>query len=110
MPSGLPATGITEQPQIPKEYSLKQNYPNPINPVTTIGFDLPERSRIKVRIYSILGQTVEIIFDSEVSAGYYEKRWSADIASGFYFYRIEAVSVVNPSERFVNVRKMQLLK
>jgi len=48
--------------------------------------------------------------NGEMSTGSYEKVWNARVASGLYIYRIEAVSVSDPSKRFVDERKMILLK
>ena len=96
--------------EIPESYVIFQNYPNPFNPITTIRFGVPIRSYIKLHIYSILGQLVEEIANDEVVAGYYEKLWNAPVASGIYFYRLEAISVDDQSKRFIDVKKLILLK
>jgi chitodextrinase len=96
--------------QVPEEYSFAQNYPNPFNPSTTIRFGLPERSRISVRVYNILGQLVEELFAGEADAGYVTRQWDAKVASGLYYCRFVAVSLENPSRRFVDVKKMVLVK
>jgi hypothetical protein len=56
------------------------------------------------------GQQVAELANEEIGAGNFERVWNADVASGLYFYRIEAVSVSDPGKRFVDVKKMILLK
>jgi hypothetical protein len=58
----------------------------------------------------MLGQQVALLVNGEQEAGYHEIKWQASIASGIYFYRFEAVDVTNPNNRFVQVKKMLLLK
>jgi hypothetical protein len=89
---------------------LGGNYPNPFNPSTTIRFDVPQRSRVRLTIYNILGQEIAELANEEMSAGYFERIWNAKAASGMYIYRIDATAIDNPSKRFVDVKKMILLK
>jgi hypothetical protein len=104
-------TDVVENgPVIPKEYALHQNYPNPFNPTTTIQYALPSRSRVKLQIFNILGQIVTELVSTEQNAGYQSVIWNATVASGIYFYRIEAKATQNPDKTFVNVKKMLFLK
>ncbi len=99
-------TGIDEPLAnlIPKEYILYQNYPNPFNPNTTIKYGLPKASKVKLEIYNLLGQKIVTLVDDNQIAGYYEAKFQLNhIASGIYFYRIEA-------EEFQKVKKMILMK
>jgi hypothetical protein len=102
-------TSVAEA-KVPTGYALAQNYPNPFNPSTTIRFDVATRSRVRLSIFNVLGQKVAELANGEMSTGSYEKVWNARVASGLYIYRIEAVSVSDPSKRFVDERKMILLK
>ena len=89
---------------IPLEYSLSNNYPNPFNPSTTIRFGLPEKSNVKLTIYNSLGEEVSSLLDKELIEGYHEVEFNAsDLASGVYFYSIQA-------GEFKSVKKMLLLK
>lgn len=94
---------------LPKEYSLAQNSPNPFNPNTKIQFELPKAGHIRLSVYNVLGQTVRTWFDKQLPAGKHSVIFDArdnngdDIASGIYFYRLEAGD-------FSQSKKMILLK
>ncbi|MFI5253383.1 MAG: T9SS type A sorting domain-containing protein [Bacteroidota bacterium] len=97
--------------ELPKAYALRQNYPNPFNPTTTIQYDLPVNSYIRLRVYNILGQLVETLVDGVVAAGYQSVDWRADNKpSGVYFYSLEAVGEGNPAKAFRQIHKMLLIK
>ncbi len=97
---------------IPREYALEQAYPNPFNPATTIRYQLPEASAVSLKVYNLLGQVVGTLKDGEVeNGGYHAVIWNAGaLASGMYFYRLDAVSVSDPSKGISEVRKMVLIK
>ncbi len=103
-------TSVPEAAAAPTGYLLAQNYPNPFNPSTTIRFDVATRSRVRLSIFNVLGQRVAELANGEMSTGSYEKIWNARVASGLYIYRIEAVSISDPSKRFIDEKKMVLLK
>ncbi|MCH8125576.1 T9SS type A sorting domain-containing protein [candidate division KSB1 bacterium] len=94
---------------IPKKFALYDNYPNPFNPTTTIKYDLPEATDVKLVIYNILGQRVKTLIDKKQLAGSYTVQWDGKngtnlkVASGVYIYRIEA-------GKNIKARKMLLLK
>ncbi len=79
---------------IPETFALQQNYPNPFNPVTTIRFDLPVSSQVKLIVYNILGQEVRILANDVFSAGRHYVIWDGrnhlghTVSSGVYLYRI----------------------
>ena len=102
---GTIITGIKRQDNLlPKTFSLNQNYPNPFNPSTTIGYDIPKRSQVRLSIYDILGREIAILVNKEVSPGSYEVTFDAScLANGVYFYRIQA-------GRFVQAKKLILVK
>ncbi len=87
-----------------KEFSLLQNYPNPFNPMTTITFELPERSNVAVIIFNQLGEKVEVLMDRELEAGIHSAKWDAgNLVSGLYFYKLR-------TEKFTSVKKLLLMK
>jgi hypothetical protein len=96
--------------EIPTVYSLAQNFPNPFNPSTTLKYGLPARSTVRLIIYNLLGQVVKEMVNTEQQAGYQSVVWNATVSSGLYFYRIEATAKDDPSKRFVQTRKMILLR
>jgi len=89
---------------VPLVFNLYQNYPNPFNPTTNIEYSLPQQTNVKLRVYNILGQMVLELFNGAQIAGTHVVAFDASkLASGVYFYRLEAGS-------YVNVKKMILLK
>jgi hypothetical protein len=99
---------------IPSGFAVHQNYPNPFNPSTTLRYDLPEDSNVMVTIYNVLGQPVANLFDGEQVAGSHELEWVAQsvngkpLASGPYFYRVQATSVTGKT--FDRTMKLILMK
>jgi hypothetical protein len=93
----------------PKEFELFQNFPNPFNPTTTIGFQLPQDGKVKLNIFNLLGQEITTLIEEDLPAGYHEKIWNAeDNASGVYIYQ---VSITNQSGyHAVDRRKIILIR
>ncbi|GJQ20426.1 MAG: hypothetical protein HBSIN02_07810 [Bacteroidia bacterium] len=94
----------------PLDYQLHQNYPNPFNPSTVISYAVPrDGERVRIEIYSIHGQRVQVLVDTEQPAGEYTVTWdgrSVDgtrLSTGIYFYRMSVGS-------FVSVKKMIMVK
>jgi hypothetical protein len=114
-PQGVSDIGESDDLISAKKFSLKQNFPNPFNPVTTIRFTLPERSDVKLTIYNMLGQqVVELINTNNMTAGKNEAVWDGidaagqKVSSGIYIYHIQATSV--SGDNFNMSRRMVLLK
>ncbi len=98
--------GIEPDPfgQIPKDYKLNQNFPNPFNPSTNIRFGLPKSSFVKLTVYNILGKEVATLVNTRLNPGTFEIHWDAsNYASGVYFYKLE-------SEGFTQTKRMLLVK
>jgi hypothetical protein len=93
-----------EKENLPVQFALYQNYPNPFNPSTTIEFDIPERSNLKLVIYDILGREVETLIDKELEPGKYKLNFTAtNLPSGVYFYTLK-------TPKFTKTNKMLLIK
>ena len=76
---------------VPQEFALKANYPNPFNAVTIISYQLPELSFVNLSIYNVNGQLVEILVNEKVQTGYRNVTWiSTNVSSGVYFYKLSA--------------------
>lgn len=83
---------------------LYQNYPNSFNPGTTIEFELPKASHVRLSVYDILGREVSVLANDRRDTGVHEVKLDASgLASGVYLYRLT-------SGRYVEYRKMVLLK
>ncbi|HQY52162.1 MAG TPA: T9SS type A sorting domain-containing protein [Ignavibacteria bacterium] len=95
---------ITSESNLPLHYELSQNYPNPFNPSTTIDYQIPNNGNVKLIIYNILGQEINILLNEFKQSGRYNVEFNAaDLSSGIYFYKIESGS-------FNEIKSMILLK
>ncbi len=89
---------------VPKVFAFYQNYPNPFNPTTTITYDLPKVVHVALEIYNMLGQHVETLVDAMEPASHHDATFDGSrLASGVYFYRLDAGGNVL-------VKKLLLLK
>jgi hypothetical protein len=105
-PSELIGSGL-----LPYAYNLEQSYPNPFNPSTTIKYQLPFDSKISLKVFDLLGHEVATLVSDVQSAGDKSIEWNASgLASGVYFYKIEAINTADPSKTFTLVKKMTLMK
>ena len=96
--------------EIATDYRLYQNYPNPFNPNTVIGYQLAVGSYVKVMVYDIKGEMLEVLVNENKPAGYYEVEFNAGkYASGIYLYRIEVIGE-GSIPRFMDMKKMMLVK
>jgi hypothetical protein len=85
-------------------FGLSQNFPNPFNPKTTIKYSVPQTSFITIKIYDILGREITTLINQEIYAGNYEIEFDgANLASGIYFYRMQALN-------FASTKKLILIK
>lgn len=95
--------------QLPREFALYSNYPNPFNSSTTIRFDIPEETHVTIEIFDLLGRQVGILTDENKIPGFYELLWNGKdkngkiLPSGVYFYAITA-------GQFHRLHKMLLVK
>lgn len=102
-------SAIDESNALPTAFKVEQNYPNPFNPETTIKYQAPKNTHIRMNIYSINGQKIRTLVNEEKQAGYYTVVWDGkndggmNVASGIYIMQIRA-------GEYVNVIKMSLLK
>lgn len=97
-------TSIEPQAGIPDEFALENNYPNPFNPSTVIGYQLPDNSRVQVEVFDVLGKKVATLVNTRQQAGTYEVNFDAsNLSSGVYIYRIQA-------GEFSQTKQMVLIK
>ena len=94
---------------IPEQFSLKNPYPNPFNPVTTLSYNLPEDAMVNITIYDMMGRQVKTLVNGSQTAGYKSIQWNATnsagqpVSAGIYLYQIQA-------GEFRQTKKMVLLK
>jgi hypothetical protein len=89
---------------VPAVFSLEQNFPNPFNPETIIRYGLPSGSHVLLALYNTLGERVAVLVEGEQESGFHEVRFNgSSLASGVYFYRLQAGS-------FVQTKKFSLLR
>lgn len=103
-------TGIKQTPpEVAVKFGLMQNYPDPFNPTTTIGYSIARSADVTVAVYNVLGQKVAKLVDERKSAGEYSVTFDgSSFASGVYFYSIRARA--SDGELFQSVKKMLMIK
>ena len=100
---------VDDRTEHPIRFSLTQNYPNPFNPITTIHYNLPKESHIKITIYDMIGRKVHELISQKQLTGDHSIQWngvnhqSVPVSAGIYFYQLKA-------EDFVQTKKMVLIK
>jgi hypothetical protein len=121
-PDSLAVEAVVTQPVeeseqfIPTEFFLANNYPNPFNPVTTIEYGIVEEAFVTLKVYTMLGVEVRTLASGFQTPGFYSVMWDAkndrgqEVATGMYFYRLEAHVQQEGDKPFVQVRKMLFVK
>jgi hypothetical protein len=102
---GDPPTGVKgDSGEAPQGSMMFQNYPNPFNPSTVVSYQLQVASRVRLSVYQVLGREVAVLVNERKAPGSYEVKFDASgLASGVYFYRLQAGD-------FVQAKKLLLLK
>jgi len=86
----------------PKIFSLSQNYPNPLNPKTTINYQLPMTTKVELAIYNLMGQKIKILVNMQQPAGKHSVNFDAShLGSGIYFYRLHTTAGYNQTKRLI---------
>lgn len=97
-------TVIIPKNDIPTEFALKDNFPNPFNPATAISYQLSADSQVELTIYDMNGRKITTLVNEHKLAGYHSVSWDASgLSSGIYFYRLIA-------NDFVDTKKMVFMK
>jgi photosystem II stability/assembly factor-like uncharacterized protein len=87
----LVLTGGVDRVFVPASYLLAQNYPNPFNPSTTITYELPKSSMVRLTVCDMLGREVSVLVNERRDAGIHEVKFDASgLSSGVYLYRLTA--------------------
>jgi tetratricopeptide (TPR) repeat protein len=97
-------TNVQSNEVLPKEYNLANNYPNPFNPYSIIGYQIPEAGNVTLKVFDALGRVVRTLVNENKAAGKYNVRFDgSNLASGIYFYRLTC-------NHFTSTKKMILMK
>jgi hypothetical protein len=107
---GSTASGVDYAGELPANYSLSQNFPNPFNPATSIRYAIGSFENsggwqfVSLKIYDVLGNEIKTLVNEEKPAGIYEVVWNpVNLPSGTYFYKLEAGN-------FAETKKMIFMK
>lgn len=114
-PRCKPLGSVSKQIGIPNVYALHAPYPNPFNPSTSIRFDLPEKSRVSMVIYDVLGREITTLIHNTIEPGFQEIRWDGKddngnpVSTGMYIYQFSAFSEES-EKQFNKSNKLILMK
>ncbi|HRE42061.1 MAG TPA: YCF48-related protein [Ignavibacteria bacterium] len=105
MTSSNGAVGISQVgSEVPAQYTLSQNFPNPFNPSTKINFSIPKTGMVQLAVYDMTGKLVSNLVNNVLNVGTYSYEFNAsNLSSGTYIYKI----ITND---FVQTKKMTLIK
>ncbi|MFZ5947635.1 MAG: T9SS type A sorting domain-containing protein [Stygiobacter sp.] len=93
-----------EKNELPTQFELSQNFPNPFNPETKISYTLPKESNVSLKVYDVLGDEVAKLVNEVKQAGVYNVTFNAkNLTSGLYIYKLQA-------ENYIQTKKMMLIK
>jgi hypothetical protein len=99
---GVHKTAVQEPENVvPTQWQLRQNYPNPFNGSTRISFTVPQKDRVIIELYDVLGRRISTIYDRDTEAGDHTVSVDAGaLSSGMYIYRM-AASDISVSRRML---------
>ena len=110
-PDNLILKSVRGEGIVPVSFSLAQNFPNPFNPNTTISYQLGKPSIVNITVYDILGNTVTVLVNETQREGNYSVEYfTGSLASGTYFYYMQAMDTENSNLLYENTGKMILVK
>jgi len=88
----------------PDKFILNQNYPNPFNPSTVLSYNLKTDAEVKLTVFNLVGQSVQVLVDGFQSTGYYEVNFDAtNLPAGIYLYKLQV-------GEYSSVKRMTLVK
>ena len=97
-------TAVAIGDQVNTDFTLTQNFPNPFNPATTIGYRIANRSRVTLKVFDAAGREIATLVDGQKEAGTHSISFNASgLSSGTYFCQLAAGN-------HLQIRKMQVVK
>lgn len=107
----LTGVGKNNEQNLPSEFELLGNYPNPFNPATTIKFNVPFEGNVSMSVFDVLGRSVSYKEIGEVKAGFNSINYDASgLSTGVYFYQLRVLSSTSGKESTTPFAKMMLIK
>ena len=94
----------------PRSFKLHQNYPNPFNPTTNIKYDIPRDANVSIKIYDLLGREVFSVSEYKTAGSHEVLFDGSNLASGLYFYSLEASPSTGLGRGYFETKKMVLVK
>ncbi len=85
---------VSVQKETPAPFALRQNFPNPFNPSTTIPFTLDTAGQVRLTVYNVMGQRVATLLDDYCSPGAHTVNWHGlddngnNVSAGLYLYKL----------------------
>jgi endo-1,4-beta-xylanase len=87
--TGDQVSGVEERAEVPGEFRLFQNFPNPFNPTTVVSYQVPIATSVMLCVFDLLGREVAVLVNEHQRAGHYNVTFNATgLPSGAYFYRL----------------------
>ena len=101
----MPETEVQRQnANVPTDFQLLQNRPNPFNAETSIGYRIHTSTHVEITVFDVQGREIQTLVDAHHEPGSYQTAFNAShLISGLYFYRIQM-------KDFVDMRKMVLME
>lgn len=105
-----PARLTPQAPQLPVRFALGQNVPNPFSGTTTIRFELPQGSKVRIEVFDLLGRRIRTLTDAEWAAGYHSVEWDRrddagrELHSGVLVYRMTAGAFRDQKKMVITLR------
>jgi hypothetical protein len=107
----------TGEVDVPRSFAMGNLYPNPFNPITRFSFSVPVESRVRVTVYSLLGEEVAVLVNDNIAPGTYHQEWNATrmngipVSSGLYYVRFTASPLVREEGlEFSEIQKVLFIK
>ena len=100
--ANMSISSVENRDPVPTSFKLNQNYPNPFNPSTCIGFEIPEKSYVSLKVYNLLGDEVAELVGKQCNSGSHTVRFdAANLSNGVYFYTLKAKNLMETQKMII---------
>ncbi len=99
----LPVKQISNE--VPKDFSLKQNFPNPFNSMTKLKFQMSKQGYAEIKLFDVTGREVSVILNESLNTGEYEIIFNLNyLSSGVYFYSLTVEGILIDTKRMILIK------